>query len=157
MHSGSDASRSSSRVQRHLLRRLPADQPPTNWRETGYHSYERNPVMNHGKIFKRLGRSMFALVALISSSGIFPAGSFAQAPTSTSAVKIGTIGAGNIGSTLGTLWIKSGHPVLFSSRHPEQLKSLVDSLGPLARAGTVTQALAFGDVVLMAVPYGAYP
>ena len=72
-------------------------------------------------------------------------------------MKIGTIGSGNIGSTLGTLWIKSGHPVLFSSRHPEQLKALVDGLGPLARAGTVSEALTFGDVVLMAVPYGVYP
>ena len=67
------------------------------------------------------------------------------------------MGSGNIGSTLGTLWVKSGHPVMFSSRHPEQLKSLADSLGSLARTGTVSDALAFGDVVLMAVPYGAYP
>ena len=72
-------------------------------------------------------------------------------------LQIGIIGSGNLGGTLGTLWVKSGHPVFFSSRHPEELKKLVDSLGPLARAGTVREALAFGDVVLIAVPYGAYP
>jgi hypothetical protein len=64
---------------------------------------------------------------------------FAQAATPPS-LKIGIIGSGNMGSTLGTLWVKSGHPVLFSSRHPEELKKLVDGLGPLARAGTVREA-----------------
>ena len=62
-----------------------------------------------------------------------------------------------MGGTLGTLWVKSGHPVLFSSRHPEELKKLVDSLGPLARVGTVREALTFGEVVFIAVPYAAYP
>jgi predicted dinucleotide-binding enzyme len=47
--------------------------------------------------------------------------------------------------------------VLFSSRHPDELKDLVASLGPLASAGTVAQAIAFGDVLFVAVPYGALP
>jgi hypothetical protein len=72
-------------------------------------------------------------------------------------LKIGVIGAGHIGSTIGSLWVKSGHPVMFSSRHPEELKSLVDGLGGLAQAGTVPEAIDFGDVVFIAVPYGAYP
>ena len=55
------------------------------------------------------------------------------------------------------LWVKAGHQVLFSSRNPENLKQLVDSLGPLARAGTVRNALTFGDAAFIAVPYGAYP
>jgi len=72
-------------------------------------------------------------------------------------LKIGTLGAGRIGSTLGELWVKAGHPVMFSSRHPEELKGLVTSLGPLAQAGTVADAIAFADVVLLAVPYRALP
>ena len=72
-------------------------------------------------------------------------------------LKIATIGSGRIGSALGTLWVKAGHPVMFSSRHPESLKSLVDGLGPLARAGTPAEAIAFADVVLLAVPFGAMP
>jgi 8-hydroxy-5-deazaflavin:NADPH oxidoreductase len=72
-------------------------------------------------------------------------------------VKIATIGAGRIGSALGGLWAKAGHPVMFSSRHPQELKDLVNGLGPLAQAGTVPQAIAFADVVLLAVPYGALP
>src|ERR1700744_2927884 len=72
-------------------------------------------------------------------------------------LKIGIIGAGHIGSTVGGLWVKSGHPVMFSSRHPEELASMVQGLGPLAKSGTVAEAVAFGDVVFIAVPYGAYP
>jgi len=71
--------------------------------------------------------------------------------------KIGVIGSGHIGGTIGGLWVRAGHPVMFSSRHPEELKPLVDKLGPLAQAGTVAQALAFSDVVLLAVPYSAVP
>lgn len=69
--------------------------------------------------------------------------------------KIGMIGAGREGSALGTLFVKAGHPVMFSSRHPDRLKDLAASLGPLAQAGTVGQAVAFGDVVVVVVPYSA--
>ncbi len=72
-------------------------------------------------------------------------------------LRIGVIGSGHIGGTIGGLWIKAGHPVLFSSRHPDELKDLVAGLGPLAKAGDVAQAIAFGDVIFLAVPYGAMP
>ncbi|HYG69792.1 MAG TPA: NADPH-dependent F420 reductase [Anaeromyxobacteraceae bacterium] len=72
-------------------------------------------------------------------------------------LKIGIIGAGRIGGTLASLWAKAGHEVLVSSRHPEELGDLVRSLGPKARAGTPREAAAFGDVVLVSVPYGALP
>ena len=72
-------------------------------------------------------------------------------------VKIATIGAGREGSALGALFVKAGHPVMFSSRHPEQLKDMVAGLGPLAQAGTVAEAIAFGEVVLLVVPYTAVP
>jgi 8-hydroxy-5-deazaflavin:NADPH oxidoreductase len=81
----------------------------------------------------------------------------AEAQTNAGKIPIGTIGAGHIGSTIGGLWLKNGHKVLFSSRHPEELKDLAASLGPLAQAGTVDQAIAFGNVVLLTVPYGALP
>jgi len=99
--------------------------------------------------FLRAAAGGTALLALVSS----PLAAFAQSAP----VKIGTIGSGRIGGTLGTLWVKAGHPVMFSSRHPEKLKPMVDGLGPLARAGTPEQAIAFADVVLLAVPYGAMP
>jgi predicted dinucleotide-binding enzyme len=88
---------------------------------------------------------------------LLPEAAFGQATPSASSIKIGVIGSGNIGSTVGTLWVKAGHQVLFSSRNPQNLKQLVDGLGPLARAGTVREALSFSDVVFIGVPYGAYP
>ena len=72
-------------------------------------------------------------------------------------MKIGIVGSGRVGGTLGTLWVKAGHQVLFSSRHPQELKSLAEGLGSRARAGTVQEAVNFGDVILVAVPYSALP
>jgi predicted dinucleotide-binding enzyme len=79
----------------------------------------------------------------------------AAAQTPGSPLKIGMVGAGREGSALGRLFVKAGHPVMFSSRNPEGLKDLVAGLGPLAQAGTVEQAIAFGDVVLIVIPYSA--
>ncbi len=70
-------------------------------------------------------------------------------------LKIGSVGAGRMGNALGALFVKAGHPVMFSSRHPENLKEMAARLGPLAQVGTVEQAVAFGDVVVMVVPYSA--
>ena len=76
-------------------------------------------------------------------------------------MKIGVIGSGRIGSTIGGLWVKAGHEVMFSDRDPEQVKRAIDGLGPelkpKARAGTVQEAVAFGDAILIAVPYMALP
>jgi predicted dinucleotide-binding enzyme len=72
-------------------------------------------------------------------------------------LKIGVIGAGKIGGTLAQHWVKAGHEVLLSSRHPEEIKSLAQSLGPRARVGTPREAALFGEVVLISVPYGALP
>lgn len=72
-------------------------------------------------------------------------------------MKIGIIGAGHIGGALATLWVRSGHEVLISSRHPDELAPLAASLGPLAHVGTPHDAAVFSSVVLLAVPYGALP
>lgn len=72
-------------------------------------------------------------------------------------LKIGTIGAGSLGGAVGTLWVKAGHEVMFSSRNPKELESLVAKLGPNAKAGSVAEAIAFGDAILLAAPYEAYP
>src|SRR6201987_4612743 len=81
----------------------------------------------------------------------------ALAQTGGGKAKIGIIGSGKIGGTIGGLWVKAGHSVFFSSRHPEELKDLVTNLGSLAQAGTVAQAVSFGDVIFVAVPYKALP
>ena len=68
---------------------------------------------------------------------------------------IGVIGSGRIGSTLAELWVKAGHDVRLSSRHPDDLKALADTLGPRATVGTPADAARFGRVVLLAVPVKA--
>jgi 8-hydroxy-5-deazaflavin:NADPH oxidoreductase len=90
--------------------------------------------------------------ALILGAALWPA----RAPAQTK-LRVGVIGSGHIGGTIGGLWVKAGHPVLFSSRHPEELKDFVAGLGELAQVGTVEQAIAFGDVAFIAVPYKALP
>jgi predicted dinucleotide-binding enzyme len=72
-------------------------------------------------------------------------------------MKIGVIGSGRIGSTIGGLWAKAGHEVMFSDREADQAKRAADSAGGRSRTGTIEQAAAFGDVVLIAVPYKALP
>ena len=71
--------------------------------------------------------------------------------------RIGIIGSGRIGGTLGGIWVKGGHDVMFSSLDIEQDKALAAKLGGGARAGTTPEAVAFGDVLLLAVPYTAFP
>jgi hypothetical protein len=81
----------------------------------------------------------------------------AAAPAAGAPLKIGIIGTGQIGGTLAKLWVAAGHEVLISSRHPEELRSLAQTLGPKARVGTPREAALFGDVVLESVPYSALP
>jgi predicted dinucleotide-binding enzyme len=47
--------------------------------------------------------------------------------------------------------------LLFSSRNPQDLVELVGAAGSRARSGYPQEAAEFGDVVLIAVPYGALP
>ena len=71
--------------------------------------------------------------------------------------KIGVIGSGNVGSNLGRVWAQAGHQVMFSSRNLDTDKKLAADVGANARAGTPQEAAAFGDVILLAVPYSAMP
>jgi 8-hydroxy-5-deazaflavin:NADPH oxidoreductase len=72
-------------------------------------------------------------------------------------MRIGILGAGRLGETLGRLWCKAGHEVRFGTRHPSQSRELVESLGANASAGTPCEAAEFGEVVLLAVPLKAVP
>jgi predicted dinucleotide-binding enzyme len=69
--------------------------------------------------------------------------------------KIGIVGSGNIGGTLGILLAKAGYEIIYSSRHPETLDELVRKAGPKTRSGTVAEAIAFSDVVVLSVPLKA--
>lgn len=71
--------------------------------------------------------------------------------------RIGIIGAGWLGGTVGRLWVQAGHEVLFSSRHPEELAPMARELGSRAFVGLPSQAAEFGTILLFAVPYDALP
>ena len=70
--------------------------------------------------------------------------------------RVGIIGAGNIGSALAQGLVDRGYEVVVSnSRGPESLAGLVDTLGPLASAGTPEQAAEAGEWVIVTVPLKA--
>ena len=112
------------------------------------------------KTTERLSRRVFLLtIAAAAAAGTFltvPAAgqtaAGARAP-----MKIGIIGSGRQGGALGLQWAKAGHEILFSSRNPAELTDLVAKAGPKTKAGLPQDAAAFGDVILIAVPYGALP
>jgi 8-hydroxy-5-deazaflavin:NADPH oxidoreductase len=105
-------------------------------------------------------RRVFLRIAGVAAA-TFAAGSlpFAAraAGDATGKVKIGIVGSGRLGATIGGLWVNAGHEVMFSSLDLEHDRALAARLGANARAGTPREAAAFGDVLLMAVPYSALP
>ncbi len=69
--------------------------------------------------------------------------------------KIGIVGSGHIGGTVGKLLAKAGYKIFYSSRHPENLKDLVKTAGPRTSAGSIADAIGFGDVIVLSVPLKA--
>lgn len=71
-------------------------------------------------------------------------------------VRVAVLGAGNIGGTLGRKWAAAGNHVSFGVSNPRGSKSeaLRADLGDTVKIGSVADALAAGDVVLVAVPGG---
>ena len=68
-------------------------------------------------------------------------------------MKIGVIGAGQIGGTLAARLVAAGHEVAISnSRGPETLQGAVDGARPM----TVEDAARFGEVIVVSIPFGRY-
>src|SRR5262245_49971173 len=95
----------------------------------------------------KLKRREFLLTVAVGAA----VGAFPVAAAQAGGLKIGTIGSGRIGATLGEIWLKAGHEVMFSSLDLEHDKALAAKLGGKARAGTSREAAAFGEVILLAV------
>jgi 8-hydroxy-5-deazaflavin:NADPH oxidoreductase len=74
-------------------------------------------------------------------------------------MKIAILGAGNIGGTLGKKWLAAGHEVIFGVRdsHSAKTTATLENAGGKIRAVDVDEALRFGQVVLVSIPYGAVP
>jgi predicted dinucleotide-binding enzyme len=74
-------------------------------------------------------------------------------------MKIGIIGAGHIGGTAARLFARVGHEItLANSRGPASVAGLIATInrevgGPRVRAATADDAVAFGEVVLLAAPW----
>ncbi len=64
-------------------------------------------------------------------------------------MRIGIIGTGKIGSTIGAAWARAGHQVILGSRHPQ------DAAGGDVAVAELADALAGAEVVLLALPGGA--
>jgi predicted dinucleotide-binding enzyme len=72
-------------------------------------------------------------------------------------VNIGIVGSGKIGATAARLFVRAGHNVALSnSRGGTGLEDLVAELGAKARATTIEEAARFGQVVLIAIPFGKF-
>jgi hypothetical protein len=99
---------------------------------------------------------MAAAAAAGLTAGALPRALRAQGSASKS-LKIGVIGSGRIGGTVGELWVKAGHQVMFSSLDLAHDKALAARVGAGAHAGTPKDAAAFGEVLLVSVPYSALP
>jgi 8-hydroxy-5-deazaflavin:NADPH oxidoreductase len=71
-------------------------------------------------------------------------------------MKLAIIGAGNVGGTLGTAWAhKAGHEIFFGVRNPaaDKTQALLRVLGGKARAGSPSEAKAFGEMIVLTTPW----
>ena len=72
-------------------------------------------------------------------------------------MRIGIVGSGNIGANAARLFVRAGHEVALSnSRGGQGLEALVAELGGNAKTTTIEEAADFGDVVLIAIPFGKF-
>lgn len=72
-------------------------------------------------------------------------------------MEIAIIGAGDVGGTLGRLWIKKGHHIMFGVRNPQShnVRNLIRSINSGVKVGTIGEAASFADVILLAIPWMA--
>ncbi len=68
-------------------------------------------------------------------------------------MNIGIIGTGSLGSTLGQLFCKNLHKVMFTCKRPEGLHTFTQAVGPNAFYGSVEDVLQFADVHVIAIPF----
>jgi len=73
-------------------------------------------------------------------------------------LQIGIVGAGRIGGGIARQLGAAGHEIRLSfSREPAKLASLAEEIGNGASTGTPREAVEFGEVVVVSVPWGELP
>jgi predicted dinucleotide-binding enzyme len=102
-------------------------------------------------------RELLKAAGAAAAVSILPLGARRVLAADARKMKIGVIGSGRVGAALGGVWAKAGNTVMFSSRNLDSDKKLAADLGGNARAGTPKEAATFGEVLLFAVPYSAFP
>lgn len=69
-------------------------------------------------------------------------------------MRIGIIGPGKMGTGLARLWSAKGHDVMLGSRDASRGAEVAQPLGANVRGGSIADAAAFGDVLVLATPWG---
>jgi len=69
-------------------------------------------------------------------------------------MKIGIIGAGDVGGTLGKRWRQKGHEIMFGVRNLQspKIQKLIQ-MDENFKVGDIREAAAFGDVIVFAIPW----
>jgi predicted dinucleotide-binding enzyme len=123
---------------------------------------DRRHIVILGLAAGTFGLAAPAFAPALAQDAPIPARPFVEAPVAhplphtSQPMKIGVIGSGNIGGTVGELFAKAGHQVLYSDRDEANAKAQAARVAG-TRAGTVPEAIAFADVLLVAIPFGAWP
>src|SRR5690606_33586356 len=120
-------------------------------------SATREIAMSRKDRSRRGRRRFLAAVSVLAAAIAVPWRARGATSARGARMKIGIVGSGQVGGTLGAVWVKAGHEVMFSSRTLEDDRALAARLGPNAHAGTPRAAAAFGEVVMVSVPYHALP
>jgi len=102
-------------------------------------------------------RDLLKVIGTAAALSVIPLTARVAMAVDSQKVKIGIIGSGHVGSALGEVWAKAGNEVMFSSRHLDNDRKLAAAIGASAQAGTPQEAASFGQVLLFAVPYSAFP
>jgi NADPH-dependent F420 reductase len=72
-------------------------------------------------------------------------------------MEIAIIGAGDVGGTLGKIWAKKGHQIMFGVRNLQSpnILNLIKFTNSGVKVGTIGEAATFADVIVIAIPWTA--
>jgi len=72
---------------------------------------------------------------------------------------VAILGTGNLGKSLGKLWARNGHPIIYGSRTPDdpRVQAVVRDTGAQASATSPRAAVEKADLILFALPPKALP
>jgi predicted dinucleotide-binding enzyme len=102
-------------------------------------------------------RDLLRMIAVAGMTAIVPLAAPVTRAAGSPGEKIGIVGSGHVGSALAGVWARAGNEVMLSSRHLDHDRKLAAAIGAHAQAGTPQQAAQFGQVIVLAVPYSAFP